>query len=186
MGNTSIYVFTPSKPLSGGTTYTASVPAGLQDAIGATLENTYSWKFKTLPPEILNVSPYQGQTLVPLESTVSVQFSQPMDKPSTEEAFMLQKRANVPGDHWSSVTSGRSSAPRRSVESIYVISIAPTARSASANLGKRDQLQFSTVPPGISAACENGVGMFRPAAGSPSPSRWYGCLRSKPDHHRRC
>ncbi len=88
--NTSIYVFTPSQPLSGGTTYTASVPAGLQDAIGATLENTYSWKFKTLPPEILNVSPYQGQTLVPLESTVSVQFSQPMDKPSTEEAFMLQ------------------------------------------------------------------------------------------------
>jgi hypothetical protein len=38
--NTSIFMFTPGKPLSGGTTYTVSVPAGLADAIGATLDET--------------------------------------------------------------------------------------------------------------------------------------------------
>ena len=83
-------MFTPAKPLSGGTTYTASIAAGLKDAIGASLEETYRWQFKTLPPEILSVSPYQGQSQVQLEAMISVQFSQPMNVPSTEEAFILQ------------------------------------------------------------------------------------------------
>jgi len=87
--NTSIYVFTPGKPLAGGTTYKVSIPAGLSDVLGATLDETFSWQFKTLPPEILNVSPSQNQTNVRLETPVTVQFSQPMDRPSTEEAFML-------------------------------------------------------------------------------------------------
>ncbi|NDJ76803.1 MAG: Ig-like domain-containing protein, partial [Chloroflexi bacterium] len=88
--NTSIYVFTPEQPLSGGTTFTASIPAGLTDVTGSTLDETYSWQFRTLPPEILNVNPYQNQTQIRLDRTITVEFSQPMDIPSTEAAFSLQ------------------------------------------------------------------------------------------------
>ncbi|MBI5961525.1 MAG: Ig-like domain-containing protein, partial [Chloroflexi bacterium] len=87
--NTSVFMFTPSKPLSGGTTYTVSVPAGLKDMLGATLDQTVSWKFKTLAPEILNVYPYQSESGVRLERPVTIEFSQPMDRASTEAAFSL-------------------------------------------------------------------------------------------------
>jgi uncharacterized protein YfaS (alpha-2-macroglobulin family) len=171
--NTSIYVFTPGKPLSGGTTYTASIPAGLKDAVGATLENTFTWTFETLPPEILNVSPYQGQGLVPLDSMVSVQFSQPMDRPSTEEAFILQHEGQrVPGKiDWLSDNTWLTFTPADTlqIESSYVISLAPTARSASgeSQLESGISYQFSTVPyPGISDTYpENGDKDVSPGSG---------------------
>jgi uncharacterized protein YfaS (alpha-2-macroglobulin family) len=155
--NTSIYVFTPAKPLSGGTTYTVSVLAGLKDAIGASLEETYSWTFKTLPPEILNVSPYQGQSQVRLEATISIQFSQPMDIPSTEEAFMLQHNGQrVSGKiEWSDDHQWLTFKPESmlQIDSVYILSVAPTARSASgeARLEEGISYNFATVPyPGIS------------------------------------
>ncbi len=154
--NTSIYMFTPDKPLAGGTTYAASVAAGLKDAIGATLDQSYTWRFKTLPPEILSVSPYQGQSLVLLESTIDVQFSQPMDPASTEEAFMLQHNGErVPGTiEWTNDNQWLTFRPAEQldIESIYLISIAPSARSKSgeAQIEQGISYNFTTVPyPGI-------------------------------------
>jgi uncharacterized protein YfaS (alpha-2-macroglobulin family) len=154
--NTSIYVFTPRKALAGGTTYTVSVPAGLTDVTGATLDQTYTWAFKTLVPEILNVTPSQGQTGVLLESTVSIQFSQPMDQPSTEEAFMLLTGGmRVPGTiDWLDNNRQLVFRPtlRLAIDSGYTISVAPSARSASGEATLREGItySFSTVPyPGI-------------------------------------
>jgi len=154
--NTSIYQFTPAEPLSGGTTFVASVPAGLTDVTGSVLEETYSWRFKTLAPEILSITPYQGQTGVLLEALVKVQFSQPMDRPSTEAAFMLLYGGErVPGDfEWSADGRGLTFQPADllRIETLYSISIAPTARSAEgdATLEEGVTYTFNTVPyPGI-------------------------------------
>lgn len=154
--NTSIYQFTPEKALAGGTTYTVTVQAGLADVLGAALVDEYTWQFKTLAPEILNISPRQGESGVRLDSPVSVQFSQPMDRPSTEEAFMLVFNGErVAGEiAWSDDSRNLTFNPaeRLQIESVYTLSIAPTARSASgeATLEAGVTYAFSTVPyPGI-------------------------------------
>jgi hypothetical protein len=154
--NTSIYMFTPSKPLSGGMTYAASVVAGLKDAIGATLDQSYSWRFKTLPPEILSVYPYQGQSNVQLEAAVEIQFSQPMDPASTQEAFMLLYGGErVSGTfEWTNEGQWLTFRPddMLQLESVYILNVAPTARSAAgeATLEEGINYSFTTVPyPGI-------------------------------------
>jgi uncharacterized protein YfaS (alpha-2-macroglobulin family) len=93
--NTSIYAFTPSSALAGSTTYTVSVLPGLESVDGAVLSEGYTWQFRTLPPEILSVTPSAGQTSVPLDTTFTVQFSQPMDPESVEIAFTLSDESGV-------------------------------------------------------------------------------------------
>jgi uncharacterized protein YfaS (alpha-2-macroglobulin family) len=154
--NTSIYVFTPRDPLKGGTTYTVTVPAGLTDVTGSVLEQDYVWQFKTLPPEILNVYPSQNAQKIPLETQVWVQFSQPMNTASTEEAFLLQHNGErVPGKiEWSENDQRLTFTPdeRLKIESVYLLTVAPTARSATgeATLEQGISYSFNTVPyPGI-------------------------------------
>ncbi|MBN1201518.1 MAG: Ig-like domain-containing protein [Anaerolineae bacterium] len=171
--NTSIYVFTPRQLLNGGTTYTISVPAGLTDVTGAVLAETYSWQFKTLAPEILNVSPYQGQENVRLETSVSVEFSQPMSLASTEEAFMLlyageRVRGQIEWSNNDRTLTFKTETPLK-IESVYTISVAPTARGASgeATLKEGITYTFSTVPyPGIEGTYpENGDRGIEPGGG---------------------
>ncbi len=154
--NTSIYQFTPEKALAGGTTYTVRVKAGLADALGATLDEPYRWTFKTLAPEILNISPRQSEVGVLLDRTINVEFSQAMDHLSTEEAFMLAHNGErVPGEiTWSDDSRRLTFTPAEhlQIESVYTISIAPTARSASgeATLESGVTYAFTTVPyPGV-------------------------------------
>jgi uncharacterized protein YfaS (alpha-2-macroglobulin family) len=88
--NTSIYVFTPDKPLAGGTTYTARVVAGLTDTTGGLLESDYVWHFATAPPDVVFHSPEDGAKLVPINASITVQFNQPVDPASAREAFTLR------------------------------------------------------------------------------------------------
>lgn len=154
--NTSLYQFTPSKPLSGGTTYTVTVKAGLSDPLGATLEEPFIWRFSTLAPEILNVSPYPNQANVRLEAPVTVQFSQPMDRASTEMAFaLLLGGERVSGKFaWSDDNQRLSFQPDAllRLETTYLVTLAPTARgiAGEATLKAGLSYAFTTVPaPGI-------------------------------------
>ncbi|MFN8458124.1 MAG: Ig-like domain-containing protein [Anaerolineae bacterium] len=88
--NTSIYVFKPDKPMGGGVTYKAKVTAGLTDAAGDNLlAQDFTWSFTTQPPEVVSVSPGDGQTLVPIETPVQVVFNQPVDPQSAQAKFSL-------------------------------------------------------------------------------------------------
>jgi len=150
--NTSIYVFTPGKPLAGGTTYTARVPAGLTDVTGAALQDEYTWQFRTLAPEVLHVSPYQGESGVLLDRPVAITFSQPMDRASTEAAFRLSTGGEPVAGRFSwtddATTLTFTPADRLKQEARYVIELAPTARAASGEAGLREGLTytFGTVP----------------------------------------
>jgi len=96
--NTSIYIFTPAKPLAGGTTYTARIPAGLTDTTGGVLDEEYVWSFSTQPPQVVWVSPHEGVELVGVDTAVQVTFNMPVDPASAEAAFHLQTgREDVPG-----------------------------------------------------------------------------------------
>lgn len=87
--NTFVYQWVPDEPLSGATTYTATVKAGLTDLTGAPLVADYRWSFTTTLPQITSVYPYSGYNGVALDSPVTIDFSQPMDRAATEQAFTL-------------------------------------------------------------------------------------------------
>ena len=86
--NTSIYTFTPSQPMSGGTTYTVTVAAGLTAADGARMPDAYEWTFRTAPPQVIRIQP-NTETAFPVSRPITLTFSEPMDRESTESAFRL-------------------------------------------------------------------------------------------------
>jgi len=94
--STSIYTFKPTQ-LIGGTTYTIRVKAGLTDVTGAVLTQDVTSTFSTVSPRAISVSPENDRVL--LEREVTLTFSQPMDRASTEAAFALlgPRREAVPG-----------------------------------------------------------------------------------------
>jgi uncharacterized protein YfaS (alpha-2-macroglobulin family) len=154
--NTSIYQFTPAKPLAGGTTYTASIAAGLADVLGATLDETFIWRFKTLAPQVLNVSPYSNQSQVRLEAPVTIEFSQPMDRASTETAFALLFSGEPVAGKFTWSDDGRRLTFQPDallrLEASYLITLAPSARGITGQATLKEGLSyaFSTVPaPGI-------------------------------------
>ena len=103
--STAIYVFTPSQPLGGGIRYTASVDAGLRDALANPMQNGYSWTFSTVRPQVLAISPQDGATGVSVEPSLSVQFNQPVAPDAGQAATLsgpdgatVPVRATVAGD----------------------------------------------------------------------------------------
>ncbi|HUT21212.1 MAG TPA: Ig-like domain-containing protein, partial [Anaerolineae bacterium] len=90
--NTSIYLFSPTDGLAGGTRYTARVAAGLQDTVGGLLEEDYTWSFTTYPPEVVWARPQmQDERRVPPDSEVRVTFNQPIDPDSAKAAFRMER-----------------------------------------------------------------------------------------------
>lgn len=172
--NTSIYMFTPSEALRGGTQYTVTVGAGLTAVDGAELGTDYVWSFRTLPPQVLNIWPRNGQDDVLLDRQVSVTFSQPMNKPSTEEAFRLQGGGQgVAGTfQWDDEATVMTFVPDEmlQIETSYSINVAPTAQSAGgdATLDQGYSYSFETVPyPGVSSTSpRNGDTDVRPGGGA--------------------
>jgi hypothetical protein len=86
--NTSIYQFTPSEPLAGGTDYTVTVNEGLTAMDGATMPEPYAFTFGTELPRVDQVSPSGEQ--VELGRTVQVRFNMPVDQARAESAFSLR------------------------------------------------------------------------------------------------
>ena len=70
-----IYVFKPTKALAGGSIYSATVSGDVKDVEGNPLGQPYTWKFSTIAPQIEYVSPGSGQSLVPLETPITVTFN---------------------------------------------------------------------------------------------------------------
>ena len=91
---TSIYLFRLAAPLAGGMTYHARVKAGLVDVSGGVLDQDYTWEFTTQPPQIVWLSPTDGQDLVPPDTSVSVSFSQAISCTSVQTAFSLVRADN--------------------------------------------------------------------------------------------
>ena len=88
--NTSIYVFAPAEDLIGGVTYTAKVSAGLQGIGGEALAEDYTWQFSIIPPKVLWQTPPDGQTLVDIKTPVTIEFNQPVDPASAQNAFSME------------------------------------------------------------------------------------------------
>jgi hypothetical protein len=85
--DTSIYRFQPEGYLPGGIIQTVSIDSELQDYAGAVLPEPYSWSFTATSPKIISVDPEDSVENVPLDTTVTLRFNQPMNTASVEQGF---------------------------------------------------------------------------------------------------
>ena len=148
--NTSIYLFTPSDTLAGGTTYTARVQAGLSDTTGGVLDNDFTWRFTTFPPEVVWVTPHENQEQVAPDTSVIVQFNQKVDAVSAASGFHLSSGGrDVPGkfEH-SGDTLTFSPTDLLEFDTTYQVRIDAGVQSVSGGEGMRGDFswQFRTVP----------------------------------------
>jgi hypothetical protein len=97
--NSSVYVFQPEVPLLSGSRYTVRVGAGLQDATGNPLDESYVWQFTTRAPIIANFGLKNGEQNPPetianvlLDQAFEITFLQPMDAESVAKSVTLLNR----------------------------------------------------------------------------------------------
>jgi len=152
--NTSIYVFTPEEPLAGGVTYRAMVSAGLQDVAGALLAEDYVWHFTTIPPQVVWAQPYDGAALVDINTAITVQFNQPVDLKSVEDAFTLSGGRGLTGNDVNGTFSIKDNTviftPTHALDfnTTYTVKLEAGITSAAGGLGMKEAYtwQFTTVP----------------------------------------
>ena len=89
--NTSTYQFLPDPGLAGGLTYQVSLSRDLSSLAGAALdpESTQAWTFSTSYPQMLSWGPFNGETGVPLDEEIRMEFNQSMDPDSVADNFSL-------------------------------------------------------------------------------------------------
>lgn len=140
--NTSIYQFTPKGGLAASTAYSVTVKAGLTGADGSVLDQDYIFSFRTTDPAVTMWRPENNINL-PIQSAISVTFSMPMDRISTEEAFTLRDDAgsSVEGAFtWSLKDTVLGFKPSRALEygQRYTAEVETSARAANGKGNLRD------------------------------------------------
>lgn len=95
------FTFTPSSTFDNNLQYWVTIAHTAMDAANVFLnvdgdptpgepgEDDYIWSFITIPipPQIITTSPLPGSTFVPINSSVTIEFSKTMDKSSTQVAL---------------------------------------------------------------------------------------------------
>jgi YVTN family beta-propeller protein len=89
----SIISFSPSSLLCYDLTFTALLDTSVTDLCGNHLSPQYSWTFRTIDdtvkPKVLSLDPANNDTLVSVNKSVIVRFSEAMDTASARAAFSI-------------------------------------------------------------------------------------------------
>ncbi len=154
--STSIYVFTPSKPLLGGTRYLVTARAGLRDTTGGLLDEDVAWSFTTERPRIVRTSPQDGASLVSLTTPLRITFNMPMSADSARSR--LSVRAQSLFGLWTTPVAGTLTAEgqdlvfqpteRLDFARDYVVTLEPGVTAQAGGLGTAafTRFRFRTVP----------------------------------------
>ncbi len=87
--NTSTYSFFPETALFGGATYSIGVNPNLNAISGVSLSSAQEWSFITASPRLVSIKPGDGSIDVPLDSSFTLTFNQPMDTINVEGHITL-------------------------------------------------------------------------------------------------
>ncbi|HRE48387.1 MAG TPA: Ig-like domain-containing protein [Aggregatilineales bacterium] len=151
--STSIYTFKPDG-LKGGSAFTVRVPKGLKDVTGSELTDDVVAKFTTLRPAIIQVYPSDKNSRLSRKPVISLTFSQPMDRSSTENAFQLlsdKSGALIAGKiTWNDRNTRLTFEPDELLDyaSTYFFTVATSARSATGaplNMATDFRSRFTTL-----------------------------------------
>ncbi|MBI5207493.1 MAG: Ig-like domain-containing protein [Candidatus Firestonebacteria bacterium] len=111
--NDTTIAFRPSKDLSPDTLYTATITEDVKDISGNKLETTYVWSFATgsipdtISPEIIEINPLNRSTSIPINTCITVTFSEPIDVSTiTDTTFIVIKSFDTDKFESTSTISG--------------------------------------------------------------------------------
>ena len=150
--NSSVYIFQPDQVLDSGTGYTVRIAAGLKDVGGNALEQDYVWQFTTQAV----TGSVRGSNFdnMLLDSTIVVDFLQPMDAASVKQALALVNRESGQSFpvslKWNTDFTSLEIKPvgKYRIASFYQLNIADTAQAlhGGGQLAEPISLDFSTLP----------------------------------------
>ncbi|CAG0935203.1 Alpha-2-macroglobulin [Thermoflexales bacterium] len=154
--NTSVYVFTPARPLPGGVVINATVEANpggkaLLDTDGNPLQGDYQWQFGVTPPKVVYITPNNGAGLVGIETPIVVQFNQPISLESAREHVTLTSSEGQPATLNMTVLSETltvSPTARLGFNTAYVVKVSAGLTSEAGGSGMQETYTslFTTVP----------------------------------------
>lgn len=149
--------FIPAKPWSSGT-YTVHLSNGLKDLVDNSLAAT-SWGFNidVTKPDVISSSPASGATNVPLDSTITIDFSEEIDPATISiNGTIILQSGGVPISAIISIVNGK-----KIVITPYNPLIVGETYTVSVNAGISDRFgnlitqpvswSFSTIPPSFIA-----------------------------------
>lgn len=147
----STMIFTPSEPLTLDTAYRLELGAGIRDLAGNEMsELPAPFEFRTAGrPTLVEASPADGATDVPIDEPIALTFSSLMDTSSVESALRL--RPSFPHElRWSGELLEIVPTQPLRPGSRYEVSIQDEAADvAGVALSDRISVQFTTVAPGL-------------------------------------
>lgn len=162
-GDTTVTIV-PEGNLTMGTQYTVTVGTGAQATNGQDLASQYQWQFTTAMPPTPTVTAHTPTgTTVALGATISLTFSQAMDRETTEKAFSTSP-AITGGFSWNSGDTVLTFIPEGnlSLNTAYTVTLAATAKSqAGVTIGSQFSWSFTTLTypaPTASGATPTGTG----------------------------
>ncbi|MBI4727568.1 Ig-like domain-containing protein [candidate division TA06 bacterium] len=136
--NASTLQYMPSYNLKYNTRYIVTIDTSLRDLCWNQLAVNYSWSFRTekdtVKPTVVSVSPAAGDTGITVNTSITVCFSEPMDKASAQAALSLVPAVAFSGYSWQGDTLMTAAlAETLSFKKQYRINVDTTARDAAGN-----------------------------------------------------
>ena len=133
-------IFTPATNLAHTTVYTVTLTTAAADLAGNNLDSGQVWSFTTpdqTPPVVLSTSPGDGASNVPLNSSISVIFSEEMASATlTSSSFKLEDSDNntVSGNiSYSGTTATFTPASALAHTRMYTVSLSTAVRDLAGN-----------------------------------------------------
>jgi hypothetical protein len=130
------FIFTPDKAFNYQTNYNVTITANAKDLSGNKLESTFSWNFITtstidsIPPTVTDKNP--NGTDVPLDTKISIKFSEPMIKEDTMNAFSITPII-LGSYHWEQTTLIFSPNADLALDTTYNITLSKAAKDLVGN-----------------------------------------------------
>ncbi|MCO5198691.1 MAG: Ig-like domain-containing protein [Anaerolineae bacterium] len=150
--STSIYRFVPDNGFDGGTEYSVTVNAGLEDVVGSVLAEDHVTTFTTAPPSVVKFEHDGDPSQLDPTQPISITFNMPMDRTTTEAAVTMTPSAEYTvtwrdGDRVMMLIPD----PSFALETTYRIDVDDSATSASgATLARSANARMTTYPyPGV-------------------------------------
>ncbi|UCH89525.1 MAG: Ig-like domain-containing protein, partial [Thermoplasmata archaeon] len=145
---TSKFIFQPDFALEYTTQYAVSVKTTARDLAGNYLADEYKWQFMTTSvqdttsPKVIDWMP--TGTDVPIDTTISIEFSEPMKKTETEGAFTITPAVDVTPS-WTGNTLILTPTSPLAYETEYRVNVTTQAKDLVGNLlDKAHSWKFST------------------------------------------
>jgi len=165
--NDSVLRIFPLPSLSYGTSYTVTILETAQDQFGNQLRSPYAFNFTTVTtkgvdvvsPEVLTTVPAQGARQVSLRPTISITFSEYMNRDSVESAITLPQEGNPWKASWYGSMVMFVPGRNLSAANTYTVNIGAGAKDLAGNyLANPKNISFTTlsttfdnIPPEITA-----------------------------------